>query len=148
MGRARLPRPARRQMILLDTQTVIWFFNGNDRLGPQARQAIETARRSRTALVAPILFWEVAMLNRRGRITLTLPVNDWTAMVLKACELAGLTPEIAIDAGGLGGDVHGDPMDRMMIATARERRCPLMTSDRKILGYAKAGLLQAIDARR
>jgi len=58
--------------------------------------------------------------------------------------LAALGPEIALDAWFLPGQVHGDPMDRLLIATARRLSAALVTRDDRILAYARAGHMQAI----
>ena len=51
---------------------------------------------------------------------------------------------IAIDASYLPGDFHADPMDRLIVATARHRGIPIVTSDRKIIAYAEAGYVNVI----
>jgi PIN domain nuclease of toxin-antitoxin system len=40
--------------------------------------------------------------------------------------------------------LHADPVDRLIIATARHLGMPIVTSDRKILAYAEAGHVAAI----
>jgi PIN domain nuclease of toxin-antitoxin system len=57
-----------------------------------------------------------------------------------------MTPDIAIESTRLPGVLHGDPADRIMIATARAMGASLMTCDRAILHYANAGHLRAFDA--
>jgi PIN domain nuclease of toxin-antitoxin system len=54
-------------------------------------------------------------------------------------KLAAFTPDIAIDASWLPGELHGDPGDRMIIATARHLRIPVVTRDRKMIAYGAAG---------
>jgi PIN domain nuclease of toxin-antitoxin system len=44
----------------------------------------------------------------------------------------------------LPGELHGDPADRMMVATAREYGFVLMTRDEALLRYAKQGHMAAI----
>jgi hypothetical protein len=44
----------------------------------------------------------------------------------------------------LSGNLHADPGDRLIIATARHLGMPIVTSDRKILAYAEAGFVRAI----
>jgi len=46
---------------------------------------------------------------------------------------------IAIDASWLPGEMHGDPADRLIVATARHLGLPIVTRDRKILAYAQGG---------
>ena len=81
---------------------------------------------------------------------LSRAVAPWFEGVLatQGYRLADLTTAIGADAGTLPGGIHGDPADRIIIATARAFGCPVLTADRKILAYATVGHLQAIDARR
>ena len=90
------------------------------------------------------------MLADKGKIALSRPVAAWFEAVLAApgFSLAELTIGIGADAGSLPGNIHGDPADRLIIATARALGCPVLTADRAILAYAAAGHVQAIDARR
>ena len=137
-------------MILLDTQALVWLIEGNPRLGNKARAIVERELTGDGALIAPITVWETAMLVRKGKIALSLQVAAWFEAVLATpgFKLADLTVAIGVDAGTLSGDIHGDPADRMIVATARAQRCPLLTADRAILAYARAGHLNAIDAQR
>ena len=57
-----------------------------------------------------------------------------------------MTPEIAVESTCLPGELHGDPADRIIAATARELGATLVTADRKLLDYAAAGYLRAADA--
>ena len=58
-----------------------------------------------------------------------------------------LSASIAMAAALLPGDVHADPADRFLIATARDHRLPLLTSDRRIIDYAAQGFLDVIACR-
>jgi PIN domain nuclease of toxin-antitoxin system len=40
--------------------------------------------------------------------------------------------------------VHSDPADRLLVATARALGVPIVTRDRRILNYAKAGFVDAV----
>jgi PIN domain nuclease of toxin-antitoxin system len=137
-------------MILLDTQVLIWFSIGDERLGKRARELFATAGKQSETAVSPISFWEAAMLTAKNRVDLGMPVGAWAAEILNSGgpALLALTPEIAVGAGQLLGGIHGDPADRIIVATARAHRCAILTADRKILSYAKDGHVEAIDARR
>lgn len=86
----------------------------------------------------------------KGRFVLGQTVKHWSAAVLRISNvvLAPFDEAIAIDAGELADGLHGDPADRVMIATARALNCPLVTADRRIIDYAARGHLSVIDARR
>jgi PIN domain nuclease of toxin-antitoxin system len=136
-------------LILLDTQALVWFSQGDERLGVQAREIARQEATIGEAAVSPISFWEVSMLTEKGRISLGMETLDWMEAILAqpGVRLEQLSPALAIDAGRLPGDIHGDPADRMIVATARHLVCPVLTTDQKILAYALQGHVQAIDAR-
>jgi PIN domain nuclease of toxin-antitoxin system len=120
---------------------------GDCRLGEKAHDTIEA---DQDRWLSTMVYWELAMLVWRGRLALNLPLRHWVDACKRLMSLkeAAVTADIALDAGGLGEGIHGDPGDRIIIATARAMGCVMATSDRKILAYAEAGHLQAIDARR
>ena len=60
----------------------------------------------------------------------------------------GRCPVIAIDSVRLPGEFHADPADRLIVATVRHRRVPLVTADQAILACAAEGHVQVIDAAR
>ena len=135
--------------VLLDTCAVIWLANG-DPLSAQAVKAIMQAAMSAHVFVSPVSAWEVGMLsNPRGARPALRFLPDpkaWFAKVMTGpaiCE-AALTSEIAVDASYLPGDVHGDPADRLLIATARHLGTPMVTRDAKIIAYAGQGHVQAV----
>lgn len=132
-------------MILLDTHALIWLDQASDRLGRQARDIIDAATRAGELAVSAISFWETAMLLQRGRITLSLPLEVWRADLLGAglVEIA-VTGMVGIRAALLR-DVHPDPADRLIVASALEQRAALVTADTRILEWP--GQLQRVDAR-
>ena len=137
-------------MILLDTHVLIWFVQGNERLGAGARRSIEQGLAQGEAMVSVITFWEIAMLVRRGRVILTQATRTWIDAL---CDRSGIrvidvSRQIATAAGDLGEEIHGDPIDRIIIATARHHDMPLLTADRAILGYGATGHVETIDAGR
>ena len=70
----------------------------------------------------------------------------WLADLLArpGVRVAPLDSEVALSASYLPGQLHPDPADRLLIATARELDVPLVTRDQRILAYAAQGHLQAI----
>jgi PIN domain nuclease of toxin-antitoxin system len=136
-------------LILLDTQILIWFTQGDVRLGETARRIVSDEASNDEVVVSPISFWETSMLVWKSRLSLGLDALEWATAVLRqsAIRMEPISPVIAIDAGQLPGDIHGDPADRLIIATARSLSCPVLTTDRKILAYGDQGHVQAIDAR-
>jgi PIN domain nuclease of toxin-antitoxin system len=135
-------------LILLDTNVLVWLIMGDPRLKPQSRFLVEETRSASGVQVSPISAWEISMLVDKGRLELGTEVSIWVQTVFSAAGIhpAPLTPSLAVDAGRLPGSIHGDPADRLIIATARDLACPLLTTDRKILAYGKQGHVQVVDA--
>jgi PIN domain nuclease of toxin-antitoxin system len=135
-------------VILLDTHVLLWFTLGHQRLGARAKQIIGDAFES-GVMVSVMTFWEISLLVSRGRLDLGGATSEWISNLCasEGIVVADIRREIAIAAGELPGDIHGDPADRMIIATARTRPCPLLTGDRAILDYGAAGHVSTIDAR-
>lgn len=135
-------------LLLLDTHIWIWVLNGDrGALSATSVAMLNHASARGRLLVSAISVWEVAVLASKRRISLTQPIDTWVSAGLTApgIRLVPLTPEIAIDSTRLPGGMHGDPADRIIIATARRMTATLVTSDRAILDYAKAGHLQVCD---
>lgn len=133
-------------MLLLDTHVLVWLVEGDARLGVQARETIE---QERGLFYSSITAWEMGMLVRVGRMHLSRTAEATLAHVrdvLQVLELA-TDSDIALDAGLLPRSIHGDPADRIIMASARALDCPLVTADEKILAHAAAGHLRAVDAR-
>ena len=137
-------------ILLLDTHVLIWAAEDDRRLGEAARVAIEETRRVDRVGVSAITPWEIALLVEKGRLHLALELGVWINAVLGApgIDLMPIEPAIAVDSVRLPGDFHADPADRLIIATARRWRAPLLTSDHAILAYAAEGHVRALDAGR
>jgi len=86
------------------------------------------------------------MLEAKGRISLSRPVDDWVQAALHApgVRLLPLSPEIAIGSTRLPGVPRGDPVDRILMASARHLGGQLATCDREILNYSKGGQLKVL----
>ncbi len=125
-------------MIVLDTHVLIWVTEGSDRLGRRAKRRIERAFHDGQVAVSAFSFWEVATLMTAGRLRGARTAGEFRAAVVRAgvVEIA-VDGEIAILSTRLAG-LHGDPADRLIVATALARGAVLMTADAKLLA-AKAG---------
>jgi len=132
-------------MLLLDTHVLIWLDEGNPQLGKIALQTIIESLSAGQLGVATISFWEVAMLVEKQRLTMQTELDVWRSDLLQTglleIPLKGTT---AIRAGQLQL-FHGDPADRMIVATTIENGATLMTADTKILSWK--ALHQTINAR-
>ncbi len=131
--------------LLLDTCAVIWLFNRSP-LSEASRTAIAAAATDRRLFVSPFSGWEIGMLAKKGKIALTMPPLLWFEKVVEhpAITLAALTYQVMIESSFLPGDPPGDPADRIIVATARQSGCSIVTRDQPILDYANLGHVTAL----
>ena len=131
--------------LLLDTCAILYIAN-DLRISPAGRSAIREASTAREVLVSPISAWEIGLLAAKGRLQLLPDAKTWFHDFLErpAVSTAPLESEMALDAWTLPGAFHGDPADRLLVATARALRIPMVTRDRHILAYGAAGHVDVI----
>ena len=137
-------------LLLLDTHIWIWLMIEHPKLGSsKVLPRIIKASKAETLRVAAISVWEVAMLESKGRITFPLSCQDWINQALGApgIGLVPLSPEIAVESSRLPGNFHGDPADRILVATARKLGATLISDDAKIKRYAEEGHVNALALR-
>ena len=132
-------------MIVLDTHVLVWLDQGLPDLGPDCRASADRALADDALTVSAISFWEVAMLVVRKRLELTLSVDEWRRNLLAAgLRELPVDGRIGIRAGSLT-DLHRDPADRIIAATAEVHEASLATADRRLLDWPSE--VPRLDAR-
>jgi PIN domain nuclease of toxin-antitoxin system len=131
--------------LLLDTCAML-FLADETRIDAEARWEISEAAYDGRLYLSPVSAWEIGMGVSKGRLNLPLAPLDFIEEFIERMQakLSPLTPAIMVSSSNLPGRVHGDPMDRILIATARALNLILVTSDRPILKYAEAGHLRTL----
>lgn len=129
---------------LLDTCAVIWIAN-NVPLHEPAASVLESTREAKL-LVSSITAWEVAMLIEKRRLALSINPLNWFNRFLEATEVELTNPAIStfLSSCILPDSTINDPIDRILVATARELGHTLVTRDQNILQYANLGHLKAL----
>ena len=138
-------------MFLLDTHVWIWIVEDDvRRLGRRTARLVERWAEQDALRVSPLSVFEIASLYSAGRLHLSQPPRQWTALALEntRARFAPLPMEAALEAGGIGTATVPDPIDRLLIGTAHQTDATLVTGDRRILDYAKTTSLRVHDARR
>jgi len=117
--------------LLVDTHLVLWARIAPERLTTGERRALDDAR---SCYVSAVSLWEIAILMALDRIAqdqrlLAVPDGfDLLPVLPDHCKaLVALPPR------------HRDPFDRMLIAQARAEHLALLTRDRAIIAYGRAG---------
>lgn len=125
-------------MLVLDTHVLVWWVSAGTPLSTAALKAIAAEQKSGgQILISAITPWEIAMLIRKGRMELTMDLDEWLAAIeaRDAVRVVPISVRVAVQSVRLPGEFHSDPADRMIVALAREANAPLVTADDKIRAY-------------
>ena len=135
-----------RNDLLLDTCAAIWLANGDTMAPPALAAMSETAKDGHPLRLSLITAWELGLLAKSGKAAMSRPPAAVFAafLGLPGVALQALTAEILIESSLLPGELHGDPADRIIIATARALDLMIVTRDRHILAYAAKGYVLAL----
>ncbi len=133
--------------LLLDTHVWIWLAEGNPILTPATRKAIDRAKDREHLLISPISVWEMSKLVEKQRILLEMDLSDWLKQWIETPGIlvAEFSCQAAILSNRLPNLSHGDPEDRILIATAYEENAVLVTADDRILSYGKEPFISVYD---
>jgi len=139
-------------LLLLDTHVWIWSAQGDaGRIGRLTRRLLTKAEPEEAIAVSAISLFELTALHTLGRIRLTRRPEQWIrdSLDLSGLRVFDIAPAAAIDAGGISRTALADPIDRLLVASARHRGATLVTADERVLAYAQsAGDVRVQDARR
>lgn len=121
-------------MILLDTHVILWIEADPKKLSSAAREAIEDPENE--VYVSSISAFELALKVRRKLLELPLAPDTWLREV---CRQRGFR-EIAVNssiasASAFLPEIHRDPCDRILVATALLNRVRLVSADGIIADY-------------
>ena len=121
-------------LIVADTHIWVWAILTPHELSRVAARAVAEAD---VIGISVISCWEVATLASRGRLDLGMDIRQWLEAALHRdrVRLLPITLDIATAAGSFGAGLHGDPIDRLLTATAIHHQCPLITKDGRLRGF-------------
>ncbi len=122
-------------MILLDTHVLVWLAGERERLSRPVLEAVESDSELAICLVS---LQEIAYLAVRGRLSMDRPIDTWVADALGVLDVRALPPTVSssLRAGRLDpAEFHGDPIDRLIYATAVEHDARLVTADKRLRAF-------------
>ena len=119
-------------MYLLDTCTFIWYLEDSPRLSEKARDILENSIEICLSLTT---LWEIAIKRTIKKLNL----DKSTEELIKICEEDNITllpiePRY-FDTIQKLPYIHGDPFDRLIMATALDNDLTLVTDDGNIQKY-------------
>ncbi len=117
--------------VLLDTHIWVRWVTPDSSMRAAEREALDRLSGKAAPLLSAISLWEVQMLVRKGRLKLPMPLEQWfsKAAAPDAVEIVPITAEVILALDQLPRSFHGDPADRLIVASALSRGVPLATED-------------------
>lgn len=123
-------------MILLDTHAWVRWLHPevNRKLPDRLRAWLEASDEPFAVSVVSAL--EVTQLVKKRILELPLALPEWfdAALAESDIQCLGLTPKL-LHTSTILPDIHKDPVDRIIIATAQEWNAQLVTADKAIRTY-------------
>lgn len=131
---------------LLDTCAIIWIAQGERIRDPAMSELRKASGPGARLVVSPMSAWEIAMLAAKGKMALASGPDVWFDRFCKlpGVTLAELSPSVLVASVNLPGAPPSDPVDRILVATAREFGYTLVTRDRHLLAYGDLGHVRAM----
>ena len=119
--------------VLLDTHIWVWWLTPRSPLSRRERDGLDALAEKHELRLSAVSLWEAQMLHAKGRIEIPLAFADWIEQAADERMLTVLPLDVAvvIALDSLPA-FHGDPADRLIVATARSRRIALATHDAAI----------------
>ena len=120
--------------VLLDTHVWVWWLTPRSPLSPRERDALDSLAARRELMLSAISLWEAQMLHAKGRLDIPHAFADWIEQAAdeRMITVLPLDTAVILALDSLPRSFHGDPADRLIVATARSRRLPLATHDAAI----------------
>lgn len=121
-------------MVLLDTCVLLWLASEQSALTERVKKTL--LDHAGNLYISSISAFEIAIKVKKGKMELPLPPTEWIqdALRLHGIEEIPVNAEIAAASATLP-DIHNDPCDRIILATARVHNMPIVTADKTIPQY-------------
>jgi PIN domain nuclease of toxin-antitoxin system len=123
---------------LIDTQIFIWSLKDRKQINPKIWEILLSLDNDIYLSMASM--WEIAIKETKGR--LEIPTDPLRAAQSTGLEIMDIKYAHIQDIKALP-NIHSDPFDRLIIATARCEKMQIITSDKAFKHY-DVGVIEAI----
>lgn len=120
--------------VLLDTHVWVWWLTPGSPLARGERAALDSLAERRGLFLSAISLWEAQMLHAKKRLELPIAFADWLSQAAdeRMLSVVPLDLNVVLALESLPKSFHGDPADRLIVATARTHGMALATHDTAI----------------
>lgn len=120
--------------LLLDTHTIIWFFESDSKLSSTAKSLIVNPDNQNYFSVASI--WEIVIKQNLGKLNLSKPLDQILNHIKKnGIEIINIEAQHALNVADLPLH-HRDPFDRLIIAQSLSLGYTIVSKDNKFDLYS------------
>ncbi|MEB3191072.1 MAG: type II toxin-antitoxin system VapC family toxin [Snowella sp.] len=130
--------------ILLDTHTLLWFFEGNIEISQLAKSSIEDTKNQKLISIASV--WEMSIKQSQNKLDLEKLAADYIADKLCFADFS-LLP-IQLNHLVLISTLpfhHRDPFDRLLISQSITENIPILSKDKAFDSYSVKRIWNEID---
>lgn len=119
--------------LLLDTHSLIWFLDGDNKLSDKVKIAIEDSNNTKAVSIASV--WEIAIKISLDKFRFEKGLKHFLSMIEdNGFVILPITFEHALFLSTLEF-IHRDPFDRLLIAQCKVDNLVLATKDDNIKKY-------------
>jgi len=123
--------------LLLDTHIWLWSVLEPERLGKRARLVLASSEHE--LWLSAVSSWEALLLHKKKKIYLASDPVQWVRRASQSLQEVPLTQDIVVAAHEI--ELHDDPADRFLAATAMVLDLTLVTADTRLLGLENIATL-------
>lgn len=121
-------------MVLLDTCTLLWLAADPSKLSDTAKEVL--SKEDEPLFVSAITAFEIGLKHRKGRLSLPMEPDVWYEQALAFHGLGEIQVSGKIAARStMLPELHADPCDRIIVATAQLQDLTVLTPDNLIKAY-------------
>jgi len=133
--------------LVLDTHILLWSLITPEKLSQNLKHKISIAQQDSSLIISSISLWEIAMLASKKRINIYEPIDAFLQSItdINGLKVVDISAQVTAQSVLLMDDFHGDPADRIIVATTRINSATLVTKDQKILDWAKLGHIKFLE---
>jgi PIN domain nuclease of toxin-antitoxin system len=123
----------RDRIMLLDTCGLLWLAHEQKKISQEILKRIDE---SPIVYVSAITSFEIGLKYKTGKLLLPVPPKEWFTEIISHHDISviDLDEDICLKATELP-EIHRDPCDRFIIATALIRNLPVITADKRFHEY-------------